>query len=395
MGRRIDSDWKHFRDIIRGALHKRLKHLIKTGEIYRLKGKKYIPVKLPKISIPHFQHGDNDQGVGRGPGKPGDIIRKDDESDQGAGQEEAEGITVNIELDQLLQFMQDELELPDLQPKENDIFQDVDIKYNGIALTGPESLRHNGRTWREALKRITASGDADKLYEIPGFAMPVKLITPINRDKRYRMYREIRIPSNNAVIFFARDGSGSMDEFKCGIVSDMAWWIDKWIRRFHDKVERCYVWHDTVAQEVDEEKFYNYRYGGGTTCSSALKYIAKQFENRFPPNAWNIYVFYFGDGENWNDDNETYWQTLVNEFPPHICNMFAITQVCCWHYSSSLKKFIDDKTENIAVPNLRTVSIGPEETPDFSSGWNPTTLSDDERDVEIKRAIKEILGAKK
>ena len=48
MGRRIDSDWKHFRDIIQGALHKRLKHLIKTGEIYRLKGKKYIPVKLPR-----------------------------------------------------------------------------------------------------------------------------------------------------------------------------------------------------------------------------------------------------------------------------------------------------------------------------------------------------------
>ena len=293
-----------------------------------------------------------------------------------------------------MQFMQDELELPDLQPKDNEMFQDVDIKYNGIALTGPESLRHNRRTWLEALKRTAASGEVDKAYLVPGHAVPMRMITPINKDKRYRQYREIHIPSNNAVVFFARDGSGSMDDFKCGIVSDMAWWIDKWIRRFHDKVERCYVWHDTVAQEVDEDKFYNYRYGGGTTCSSSLKYIAKQFENRFPPNHWNIYIFYFGDGENWNDDNEVFWETIRKEFPPHICNMIAVTQVCCWHYSSSLKKYIDEKNEGTELSNLRTVSIGGEETPDFSSGWSPHTMTDEDRDIEVKKAIKAILGAK-
>ena len=46
--------------------------------------------------------------------------------------------------------------------------------------------------------------------------------------------------------------------------------------------------------------------GGGTTCSSALKLIQSQFENRFPPNTWNIYLFYFTDGENWDGDNEIF-----------------------------------------------------------------------------------------
>ena len=97
-----------------------------------------------------------------------------------------------------------------------------------------------------------------------------------------------------------------MSEYKCDIVSDMAWWVDAWIRRFYKRVERCYIWHDTKAKEVDEETFYNYRYGGGTTCSSALKLITKQFENRYPPDKWNIYILYFSDGDNWGDDNQKF-----------------------------------------------------------------------------------------
>ena len=119
----------------------------------------------------------------------------------------------------------------------------------------------------QALKRMAAGGELDKLHYIPGFSDPVRLITPINSDRRYKQYTEIKVPASNAVIFFARDGSASMDQYKCDIVSDMSWWIDAWIRHFYERVERCYIWHDTVAQEVDEETFYRYRYGGGTKCS--------------------------------------------------------------------------------------------------------------------------------
>ena len=292
--------------------------------------------------------------------------------------------------------MQEELELPNLLPKENDTFDEIKIKYNNISLIGPESLRHTRRTMLQALKRMAATGEINELHKIPGYKDPVRLITPINQDKRYRQYKEIKIPSSNAVIIYARDGSGSMDNIKCDIVSDMAWWIDVWIRRFYKRVERMWVWHDSQAAEVDEEKFYKYRYGGGTTCSSALKLIGKQFENRFPPEKWNIYVFYFTDGENWNDDNEIFVNALKEELKP--CNFVGVTQILAWNYQGSVKEYIDTSIREgkLDADFVRTVSIGPENSPDVpTNGWMQPQLSDDERNEQILHAIRHLMCGNK
>ena len=136
--------------------------------------------------------------------------------------------------------MQNDLELPDLLPKENGTFEEIKIKYNSISLNGINALRHTRRTMLQALKRLCSTGEIDKLHCVPGIKDPVKLITPINADKRYRQYKEIKIESSNALIIYARDGSGSMDESKCDIVSDMCWWIDCWIKRFYAKTEDCF-----------------------------------------------------------------------------------------------------------------------------------------------------------
>jgi hypothetical protein len=395
MPRNIERDHKHFRDIIGGRLRKELKKFFSSGKFVTKRGKNgRMSITIPKIDIPHIVYGESDTGIGRGPGKPGDVVKKDPQGQEGdAGQDEGEGIQVNVDMEYILQFMKDELKLPDMAPKPNETFEEIKIKYNDIALTGPESLRHNRRTMLQALKRLAATGGLDTLHQIPGFAHPVKLITPINSDRRYRQYKEIKIPSSNAVIMFGRDGSASMDQWKCDVVSDMCWWIDLWIRSFYDKVERCYFWHDTVAQEVDEEKFYKYRYGGGTTCSSCPKLMAKQFENRFPPNKWNIYCFYFTDGDNWHDDNSEFVETIRRYFPPDICNLFAITQVMAWNYNGSLKRYSDDNLKGL--PNYRSVSIGTEESPDYDGGnfTASPNMSDDERNEAVKRAIKTLLGA--
>lgn len=401
MPRRIEEDHKDFRDVVSGRLRKALKKFIKSGQIVRHRGKRgKVAITIPKIDIPHIVFGDEGTGIGRGPGKEGDVIGKDPDEGSGpkAGQGEAEGITINLDLDEVLKFMQDELQLPNLKPKPNEVFEDVKIKYNNISLIGPESLRHNRRTLLQALKRQASEGTIDELFYVPGCKDPVRLIRPIPHDKRYRQFREIRIPSSNALIVFARDGSGSMDAFKCDIVSDMAWWIDVWIRRFYDRVERMYVWHDTVAQEVDEEKFYKYRYGGGTTCSAALKYIAKQFENRFPPDKWNIYIFYFSDGENWEEDNEIFINTIKEEFPPEIVNFTGITQILAHVYDGTLKYHVDEaiKDGKLDKEYVRTVSIGPEPDPKSSSSgfYTPPSMSEEQRNEQILHAIRVLLGAK-
>ena len=387
-------------DVYSGRIRKELKKFISTGSIFKHRGDgQKIRINIPRIDIPHIVFGDSDEGVGRGPGKPGDVIKKDPQDGQGkgnqAGEGHADGIDISIDMEEVFKFMQDELKLPNLKTKPNQTFDEIRIKYNDISLQGPESLRHMRRTMLQALKRMSASGEAEKLHTIPGFAQPVKLITPINTDRRYRQYNEVKTPSSNAVIFFARDGSGSMDDEKCNIVSDMSWWIDLWIRRFYKRVERCYVWHDTEAEEVSENKFYRTRYGGGTACSSALKYIAKQLDNRFPPEKWNIYIFYFGDGENFGNDNDLFNKVIEKEFGPDVVNFIGITQIMAYSYPQSLKAAVDKFPHQ---NNVRTTSIGTEETPDLSAKmtagfYGSHALSEEERDEQIKRAIIDLLGA--
>lgn len=390
MPRRIDQDHKDFKDVYGGIRRKQLRKYIKNGTIFRNRGKNgKIVVTIPKIDIPHIVYGDSDGGVGRGKGDKGDVIGKDDQGNakgNKAGQDSGEGIDISIDLEEILKFMQEELELPDMKPKPSDTYEQIIKKYNNISLVGPESLRHNARTLKQSLKRQCADGSINKLYQIPGFANPIRLITPINSDKRYRQFNEIKIPSSNAVIFFARDGSASMDQYKCDIVSDMSWWIDTWIKKFYDKVERVYVWHDTVAKEVDEKKFYKYRYGGGTTCSTALKLIAKMFENRFDPIKWNIYLFYFTDGENWDNDNIHFVDVLQKNFNSRFVNLVGITQILPWQYQNSLKQYVDS---NCKLDNLKTTQIG------GVNGYSGQSFSDEERDKNIKKAIIELLGKDK
>ena len=391
MPRRIDQDHKDFKDVYGGIRRKELKKYIKNGSIFRNRGKDgKIVVTIPKIDIPHIVYGESEDGIGRGKGDKGEVIGRDPQKGDGkgnkAGQDAGDGIDVSVDLEEVLKFMQEELELPDMKPKPSDTYDQIIKKYNNISLVGPESLRHNARTLKQALKRQCADGSIDKLHEIPGFANPVRLITPINSEKRYRQFNELKIPSSNAVIFFARDGSASMDQYKCDIVSDMSWWIDVWIRNFYDKVERVYVWHDTVAKEVDEKKFYKHRYGGGTTCSTALKLISKMFENRFNPIKWNIYLFYFTDGENYDSDNDVFANILASDFGHKTVNMVGITQILPWNYQNSLMHIVDDKIkQGNGLSNVRTTQIG--SLPDFSG-----VMTESDRDQYIKRGIISLLG---
>jgi len=400
MGRRIDEDHKHFIDVVGGKFRKELKRLFRTGDVYRLKGDKHIPVRLPKIDTPHLTYGDPDTGIKRGPGKPGDVIGRDPNKGKGkgsqAGDQEADGMIVHVDIDHVLDLWAEELELPDIKPKDQRTFESFEIKYTGISNIGPESLRHNRRTFLQAIKRLAASGDLDKLQMLPGCKEPMRVVTPIRSDKRYRMYEEHEIPNSSAVIMFARDGSISMDEPKCEVITDMAFWIERWIKRFYEKTETCYFWHDTAAKEVDRDTFYKLRYGGGTKCSSVFKLMAKQFENRFKPEANNIYVFYFSDGENQEDDNQTLLETISKEMRPGVVNMLGITQVLCWNYSTSVKRFMEDRLEDTPqLDNIRMASIGPETSPDPKGGWGETPkLTEEERNKAIDEAIRTLLGKK-
>jgi uncharacterized sporulation protein YeaH/YhbH (DUF444 family) len=394
--KRINEDHKKFRDVVSGRTRQELKRLIKSGSIVRNrpKGGK-VTISIPRIDIPHFVHGESGEGIGRGPGKEGDIIGRDPQSGKSnkAGDQEGEGINIQIDLEDVLKFMEEELSLPFMKPKPNETFEEIKIKYNNISKFGLNSLRHTRRTMKEALKRLAMEDKLDKTQFVPGSSVPIKVITPIKQDFRYRQYKEIKIPASNAVIFFARDCSGSMDDYRCDIVSDMSWWIDCWIRRFYKRVDRCYFVHDTRAQEVNEEQFYNYRYGGGTQCSSVFEAISQQLENRYPHDKFNIYLFYFTDGDNWDNDNERVLSLIQNKFPEGIVNFVGITQVCAWNYENSVKSYIDDKIKDGSLKrsHVRTTEIGNKNYRIKEQGGS--NLSEEERNEQIIEAIKDLLSS--
>ncbi len=259
---------------------------------------------------------------------------------------------------------------------------------------GPESLRHTRRTMLEAIKRTAASG-AMVPVKVAGSAVPMNIVIPENQDKRYKQYREIKIPSSNAVIIFARDCSGSMDDYKCDIINDMSWWIDIWIRKFYEKVERVYIVHDTEAEEVSEKKFYTYREGGGTMCSSAFKLIDEMIENRFPVKTYNVYIFYYTDGDNYSSDNENLVK-ILSKFDPAEINLVGITQIMS--YGNGVKETIDAALEEklLAPGYIKTAEITSSKDSDNKPaglfGYYPRgELSEEERNEQIFAAIRKLL----
>lgn len=391
MPHRINEDHDEFRKIVGGKFREELKKYIKNGQLFRERSKNgKIIVTIPKIDLPRIVFGKNNEGVGRGPGDPGDVIDKDDKGDGKGkpGDEHGDGINIQVDIEDVLKLLKDELQLPDLKPKENQTYEEVRTVYNGIAKLGPNSLLHKTRTMKQCMKRLSAMGMLNNKVLLPGNTEPVTLLTLINDDKRFRQYNEIKVPSSNAVLFFIRDGSGSMDQYKCDIVSDISWWIELYIRQYYKRTECVHIWHDTEAQEVSSQEFYGLRYGGGTRCAPALKLMHKIVKDRFNPVKWNIYGFYFGDGETSNDDNARFSKLLQNELGPKVVNMFGQVEILNMPmFGDSLKTYLDKQITKGLLPHLRNTDIPRQD----KNSWY-YELPPEERDKEVRRVIHTLLG---
>jgi len=318
---RIEEDKSRFDRIVRGRIKSELRKYITHGEMIGRKGKDYVSIPLPQIDIPHFRYGKNKQGgVGQGEGEIGDPVGQPGQGDQPGGGDAPGQHMMEVELSiaELAKLLGEELELPRIQPRGNKNVTAVRDKYVGIRHTGPESLRHFKRSFREALKREMATGKYDP--DNP-------LVVPIQPDKRYRSWREVRLPENNAVIIYIMDVSGSMGDEQKEIVRIESFWIDTWLRSQYKHIESRYIVHDAVAYEVDQKTFYSTRESGGTKISSAYKLCEEIIERHYPISDWNIYPFHFSDGDNWGGgDTKECVRLLKEDILPRV-NLFCYGQV--------------------------------------------------------------------
>ena len=221
-------------------------------------------------------------------------------------------------MEELASILGDELALPRIEPKGKKAMPSVTNKYTSIGMTGPNSLKHFKRTYKEAMKRQIATGTYD--FNDPR-------VIPHKRDFRYRASDAKVEFENSAVVIYMMDVSGSMGDEQKEIVRTESFWINLWLKSQYKDIEVRYIIHDATAKEVDEETFFKTRESGGTLISSALKLCREIVEKDYDPSEWNIYPFHFSDGDNWSaDDTKLCLEILDQDLLP-ASNVFCYGQV--------------------------------------------------------------------
>ena len=322
MALRIEQDHNRFRQIVRGRIKRDLKKYITHGELIGRRGKNLVSIPLPQIDIPHFTFSPHQRtGVGQGEGEVGTVLGSGEPQDGTGKAGDAPGahiLEVDVTLEELARILGEELELPDIKNRgTKNIASDKD-RYTGIARAGPESLRHFRRTYRQALKRQIAAN----LYDP---ANPV--IIPIREDRRYRSWKLSPQPQSNAAIIYMMDVSGSMGDEQKEIVRIESFWIDTWLRSQYKGIDVRYIIHDAEAHEVDQETFFHTRESGGTVISSAYKLSEQLIQKHYPPDAWNLYLFHFSDGDNWSQGDTEECVQILHERLINTVNLFCYGQV--------------------------------------------------------------------
>lgn len=298
MPKHIDADVARFKNIVKGHVRKELDKYITSGELIGRKGKDTIRIPIPHLQIPRFVYDDN-SGIGAGT-DPG----KNAGNKPGEHPHEAE-----ITLEELTDIFAEELELP--RPRQGHQADGIKERTT-IGRTGP--LRSFKRTYQRALKRQVMTG-----YN------PGEPVIPIRDDIRYRRPKPSPQPSDNAVIIYMMDVSGSMGEREKEIVRLMSFWIELWLKRTHNHCNIEYIIHCTEAKRVDQYTYYHTKEDGGTRMSAAYKLCLDIVKKEYPPDKFNIYPFHYTDGQNQSDDTPIALNVLRELVP--LCNQFSYAQV--------------------------------------------------------------------
>jgi len=350
MSLRVDQDHARFKHIVRGRIRQNLRRYISKGELLGKQGKDVVSIPIPQIDIPRFRFGDKQGGgVGQGEGEAGDALSQPGEEPGSgkAGSGEGEhALEVEVSLEDLAQILGEELELPNIEDKGKNRIADTKDRYVGLRRTGPNSLRHFRRTFRQALKRQLTLGNYDPKRPV---------IVPVRDDMRFRSWKTETQPIANAVIIYMMDVSGSMGDAQKEIVRIESFWIDAWLKHQYEGLETRFLIHDAVAREVDRDTFFRTRESGGTMISSAYKLAAEIIEKDYPVSEWNIYLFHFSDGDNWSVDDTLLCVKLLKDDLLRAANVFCYGQVESPYGSG---QFIKDLKEHFHdEPSLITSEI--------------------------------------
>ncbi len=288
---------------------------IKIGKIVKpLPGNKAKVVVVPTTTEPKFYHDDSlsddeeQQTGGSGEGEEGEVIGKQkvdphqgEGEGEGAGQGESGEHDIATDAQELGKILTEEFQLPNLKNKGH---KRSLTKYT-YELTDRNrefgQLIDKKATIKQVLKTNILLGN---IKESEFFDPENLVINP--KDKIYRIMSKEKDFEAQAIVFFIRDYSGSMQGAPTELVVSQHLMIYSWLMyQYQNNVATRFIVHDTQAKEVpDFYTYYKYQVAGGTEVYPAFELLNKIIEEEQLAKEYNIYVFYGTDGDDWEQSGE-------------------------------------------------------------------------------------------
>jgi sporulation protein YhbH len=292
-------DWLRHNDKVRESIRENLPDLIAGSDVITRPENRTVQVPVRFLQHYRFRLADPDKqgGVGQGqPGQvqPGDILRPAQgpsrSREGGAGNGEG-GVELILELkvDDIVDWLWEELELPNLEPKAGGTIVEDEWVREGWDKRGVRSRLDRRRTLKEAIKRRAIQDDG------PEF---------INEDLRFRQLARRQKPVTSAVVVFILDASSSMVDESRKLAKTFFFWALQGLRRQYHQISTVFIAHTVTAWEFSEEDFFNVTAQGGTQASSAFAGALDILQQRYPSSRYNSYLFYASDGDNFAEDQE-------------------------------------------------------------------------------------------
>jgi hypothetical protein len=282
--------------------------LIKPG-----KGGKEKVVVVPTTVEEKFIHdpslqSEEEQGQGgSGDGEEGEVIGEqpirptDDQGGAGPGQGDGGQHEMESNAYDLGKILTEQFQLPNLMDKGKKrsltrYTYDLTDKHRGFG-----QLLDKKATLRKIVETNMNLGNLEDIGDID---LTRFLVAP--KDLVYRILSREKDYESQAMVFFARDYSGSMAGKSTTLVVAQHVLIYSWLLyQYAMQVDTRFVLHDTEAKEVDDfYTYYNSKVAGGTQVSSAYRLINEIVDKENLVRDYNIYVFHGTDGDDWDTDGK-------------------------------------------------------------------------------------------
>ena len=298
-------DWLRHNQKVRDAVKENLPDLLAGEDVISKPGNRsvLVPVKFLEHARLRLAEPSTQQGAGQGRGQPGDVLQpgreSSDGSEPGAGgtQNGEVRFVVEMKIDEIMDWLWEELKLPELKPRRTATMDDPDYVREGWDKRGARSRLDRRRTLKESIKR--------KSIQTHGVVVPIT-----NDDLRFRQLVKRAAPATNAAVIFALDVSGSMDEAQRRLAKTFFFFALQGIRRQYSKVETVFLAHAAEAWEFEESQFFQASSSGGTVSSSVFRLGLDVIQSRYDTGRYNVYFFYASDGENAAEDRAASADTL-------------------------------------------------------------------------------------